>query len=106
MLRFILHYGIHFLVPIAIGFLCFPNHRVRISLLLMAGILIDIDHLWANPIFDPQRCSINFHPLHSYWAILVYCILPFFRPTRIIGLALIIHIIADLVDCLMIFLDA
>ncbi|TXN35180.1 hypothetical protein FVB32_11355 [Flagellimonas hymeniacidonis] len=102
MFRFVLHYGIHFIVPILIAFLFFKEHRLKIALILLAGMLIDIDHLLAEPIFDPNRCSINFHPLHSYWAIVVYCILPFFKPTRLIGLALIIHIIADITDCLLI----
>ncbi|TMU57089.1 DUF6122 family protein [Flagellimonas algicola] len=106
MLRFIIHYGVHFVIPFLIGFLWFKKDRLKISLILLAGIVIDIDHLWANPVFDPNRCSINFHPLHTYWAILVYCILPFFRPTRLIGLALIIHIIADMLDCLMICLES
>nr|WP_299383779.1 DUF6122 family protein [Allomuricauda sp.] len=101
MLRFVIHYGIHFLVPIAIGLYFFKEQRSKVILILLAGIAIDIDHLWANPIFDPNRCSINFHFLHSYWAIMVYCILPFFKPTRIIGLALVIHIIADVTDCLL-----
>ena len=102
MYRHIIHYGIHFLVPILIAFFFFKEQRIKVALiLLLAGILIDVDHLWAEPLFDPNRCSIGFHPLHSYWAILVYCILPFFKITRIIGLALIIHIIADLVDCLL-----
>lgn len=102
MLRFILHYGIHFVIPILIGFVFFKDNRIKVILLLLAGMLIDVDHLLASPIFDPNRCSINFHPLHSYWAIILYCILPFFKKTRIIGLALIIHIIADIVDCLLI----
>ncbi len=71
-------------------------------LILWAGILIDVDHLWANPLFDPNRCSIGFHPLHSYWAILGYGILPWFKATRLIGLALLIHIFADMTDCLLI----
>nr|WP_313777839.1 MULTISPECIES: DUF6122 family protein [unclassified Allomuricauda] len=33
-----------------------------------------------------------------FWFI-AYC--PFFKPTRIIGLALIIHIFADTLDCLL-----
>ncbi|MEO9891278.1 DUF6122 family protein [Aurantibacter sp.] len=100
MLRFILHYGIHFLVPIAIGFLFFKKEeRLTIILILLAGILIDIDHIFANPIFDHDRCSIGFHPLHSYWAIATYIFLLLFKKTRIIGLALLIHIIADITDC-------
>ncbi|WP_420602308.1 DUF6122 family protein [Flagellimonas sp.] len=101
MIRFIVHYGIHFLVPIIIGLVFFKDNRIKIILILLAGMLIDVDHVLAEPIFDPNRCSINFHPLHSYWAIMLYCILPFFKKTRIIGLALIIHIIADMADCLL-----
>lgn len=62
-------------------------------------MLIDLDHLLAAPIFEANRCSINYHPLHSYYAIIVYLILPFFKRTRLIGLGLVVHIIADLMDC-------
>ena len=62
-------------------------------------MLIDLDHLLANPIFNPNRCSINFHPLHTYYALAVYILLTIFKKTRLIGLGLIIHIIADIVDC-------
>ena len=99
MLRFGIHYGIHLLVPIAIGLLFFKQHRTRVILILLAGFLIDIDHLLADPIFDPNRCSINFHPLHSYWAIGVYAVLTIFKKTRLIGIGLLIHILADLADC-------
>ncbi|MBM1106701.1 hypothetical protein JQC67_11175 [Aurantibacter crassamenti] len=100
MLRFLLHYGIHFIVPIAIGLLFFPKEkRTQVILILLAGILIDVDHLLADPIFSPNRCSIGFHPLHTYWAIAIYFILLFIKKTRIIGLALLIHMLADLTDC-------
>ena len=66
---------------------------------MLAGIMIDLDHLLATPIFDPDRCSINFHPLHSYWAIGVYLIMFCFKKTRLWAIGLLIHIIADLVDC-------
>jgi len=63
-------------------------------------MLIDIDHLLAIPIFEAGRCSIGFHPLHSYFAISGYVILLFFKKARIIGLALLWHIVTDAVDCL------
>ena len=28
---------------------------------MLTTMLIDLDHLLANPVFDPDRCSINFH---------------------------------------------
>lgn len=101
MLRHFVHYGIHFLIPILIAFFFFKDRKLRVAIILLCGIVIDVDHFWANPLFDPNRCSIGFHPLHSYWAILGYSILPFFKPTRIIGLALLIHILADFMDCLL-----
>lgn len=68
---------------------------------MVSTMLIDLDHLLATPIFDPNRCSINFHPLHSYIAIGLYFILLLPKKTRLLGLGLIIHIIADKVDCLL-----
>ncbi len=100
--RFFLHYGIHFLLPIAIGFLFFKENRMRVILILLAAIMIDLDHLLATPVFDPQRCSINFHPLHTYWAMLIYGLFLFIKPLRIVGLGLLIHLLADWIDCLMI----
>ncbi|MEZ4969007.1 MAG: DUF6122 family protein [Flavobacteriaceae bacterium] len=99
MLRFCLHYGIHFIVPIIIGLFFYKEHRLKIILILLAGIILDSDHLWADPIFDSNRCSINFHPLHMYWAIAGYFLLLFFTKTRIFGIAFLIHILADTVDC-------
>lgn len=106
MLRFFIHYGMHFILPVAIGLLFFSKEkRLQVILILIAGIVIDADHFFANPIFDPNRCSIGFHPLHSYWAIAFYTLLLLFKKTRIFGLALAIHIIADLTDCYLIFLQ-
>lgn len=95
----LLHYGIHFLLPLLIGYFCYPKNKWKAVLILWGGILIDADHLLADPVFDPGRCSIGFHPLHSYWAIALYIILLFPRKTRIYGLALMIHILADFTDC-------
>jgi len=105
MLRIILHYGIHIIVPIFIAFYYFKGQSIKIAILLLLGILIDVDHLLATPIFDPNRCSIDFHPLHSYWAIFTYTIFLFFNKTRILGIALMIHILADTADCLMLLLQ-
>lgn len=66
---------------------------------MILGMLIDLDHLLATPIFDPNRCSINFHPLHGYYACALYFILLLPKKTRLIGLGLTIHILADVVDC-------
>lgn len=67
-------------------------------------MLVDMDHLIASPVFQPDRCSIGFHPLHSYYAIGAYAILLFFRkPFNIIGMGLLLHMFTDLTDCLIMF---
>lgn len=62
-------------------------------------MLVDLDHLLADPIFDPNRCSINFHPLHTYWAMMIYVIMLFFRKTRIVAIGLLMHMLTDSIDC-------
>ena len=62
-------------------------------------MLVDLDHLLADPIFDPKRCSIGFHPLHSYVAIGLYPILLFFKKTRAVGVGLLFHMLTDFIDC-------
>ena len=73
-----------------------------VYLILIATMLVDLDHLLADPIFQANRCSINFHPLHTYYAMIAYVILLFFRkPFNIIGIGLLFHMLTDLIDCLM-----
>lgn len=99
MLQSFAHYGCHFLLPLLIALIWYKPQWKVAFLIMAAGILIDLDHLLATPIFDPNRCSINFHPLHTYYAMIVYVALLFPKKTRPIGLGLVIHIIADVVDC-------
>jgi hypothetical protein len=80
-------------------------------------MLVDIDHLLANPIYDPARCSLGFHPLHTTPAIVIYVLLfaiplvwlrkadsldlhPTARELHLIGLGLLIHMGLDGIDCL------
>lgn len=101
MLQSFIHYGIHFGMPLIVAFLFFRPHWKTVYLIMVATMLIDLDHLLATPIFDPGRCSINFHPLHTYYAMGVYVLLLFFKKTRVLGIGLVIHIFADAMDCLM-----
>lgn len=101
MIRFLVHYGCHFVIPILVAFLFFKPHWKKAALFMMLAIVIDIDHVLATPVFDPDRCSIGFHPLHSYYAIAVYLALSIFKPTRIFGIGLLIHMVADSLDCML-----
>lgn len=66
-------------------------------------MIVDIDHLWAVPIFDPGRCSIGFHTFHSKVAITIYVLSLFIFKNKWIKLfciGLIFHMITDGLDCL------
>ncbi|WP_406684749.1 DUF6122 family protein [Seonamhaeicola sp. MEBiC1930] len=99
MLQPIVHYGCHFLIPLLVALVWFKTHWKLAYLIMIAGMLIDLDHLLANPIFDPNRCSIGFHPLHSSFAITFYLFLLIPKKSRLVALGLVIHIIADMADC-------
>ena len=99
MIQSLIHYGIHFLVPLIVAFTFFKTNWKTAFLIMIATMLIDLDHLLASPLFDPNRCSINFHPLHTYFAIGFYILLLFLKKTRLLGLGFVIHIFADTIDC-------
>lgn len=101
-LRFVLHYGLHIVFPGIIAYVFFRRYWKWSWLLMILTMLIDLDHLLAIPIFDSNRCSINYHPLHTYFAGILYLVLLFFIKTRIIGVGLFFHLITDAIDCLFI----
>lgn len=73
-------------------------------MILLATMLVDLDHLLASPIFQANRCSINFHPLHTFYAMVVYVFLLFFRrPFNIIGIGLLLHMLTDFIDCMLMY---
>lgn len=98
-----MHYGFHFLVPILFGYLFWRKNWKLASLLMIATMAIDLDHLLADPIFDPNRCGIGFHPLHTLWAAIAYCIL-FLMPSwklKAIAVGCLFHLCTDSLDCYM-----
>ena len=66
---------------------------------MMATMAVDLDHLMANPIYDPNRCSIGFHPLHRTLPICIYLLLMCFPKTRLVGAGLSLHMLLDSIDC-------
>lgn len=95
----IVHYSLHLLAPGLIAYLFFPRQWLRIWIILLATMLVDLDHLLATPIFAPDRCSINFHPLHTWPAMVVYVMGLGFSTTRIISIGLCLHMLTDALDC-------
>ena len=97
--QFIIHYSLHYLVPLLISYLFFKSKWKIVYFVFILAMLVDLDHLLATPIFDENRCSINFHPLHSYFAIGFYTFGLYFKKTRILCIALLFHMLTDAIDC-------
>lgn len=112
------HIVLHIAVPVVAAFLFYRKRWAFVSLILIATMLVDLDHLFADPVYDPERCSIGFHPMHSIFAIVGYAVLfalpvvplekfknP--KPSRIVdllhlaGLGLLIHMALDGLDCVL-----
>lgn len=94
-----LHIVLHFVVPAILVGLFFRKSWKTAYLIMVATMLVDIDHLVANPIYDSGRCSIGFHPLHKLWFVVFYIALCFIPKTRLIGFGLSIHMLLDAIDC-------
>jgi len=89
----------HFVVPGIIAYFLFKENWKKVWIIFILTMLVDLDHLLASPLFDSNRCSINFHPLHSYYAIAAYTILLIPSKTRIIAIGLLFHMLTDYIDC-------
>lgn len=95
----ITHYTLHLIFPLVIAFIFFRKTWKRTYFIFLLTMLIDIDHLFANPIFDACRCSIGFHFLHSYPALVIYALMLLFSRLRIIAIGLLMHMATDYIDC-------
>jgi Family of unknown function (DUF6122) len=93
------HYFLHLVFPVFIAYFFFSSNWKKTYLVLLLTMLVDIDHLLADPLFDPCRCSIGFHPLHNYVAIAVYLIMLLHPKLRLIAIGLLLHMITDSIDC-------
>lgn len=94
------HILLHFLVPMTVAAVGFRKRFYQAVVVMWLTMLVDLDHLLAVPIYDPNRCSIGFHPLHQPMIFPVYVLLLFWSKTRLIGTGLLIHMLLDGVDCL------
>ncbi len=95
-----LHLILHFLTPAAAARIGFPDRWKSAWLVMTGTMVIDLDHLLADPVFDPERCSLGFHPLHTWPAVALYALLAVGSRTRLVGLGLLIHMALDGMDCL------
>jgi hypothetical protein len=93
------HIALHFIIPGLITWALFRKQWKIAYITMIATMIVDIDHIIANPIYDPNRCSIGFHPLHQPWFIALYLVLCFIPKTRFIGIGLCVHMALDSIDC-------
>lgn len=96
----VVHLVLHVVVPGVVAFTFYRDEWKRAWVIMLLTMLVDLDHLLADPIYDPGRCSIGYHPLHTWPAIIVYVLLTIPEKTRLIGLGLVIHMALDGLDCL------
>ena len=95
--RTIIHMTLHFLVPFMVAKTVWKENWLFPFIIMALTIAVDFDHLLADPIFDPNRCGLGFHPLHSWPAIAVYLVAIFSPRLRIVTLGLLIHM--ELIVC-------
>ena len=99
--RHIIHYSFHLIVPFIWGLLLWRRNWWQAGFIMLSTMLIDLDHLLADPVFDPNRCSIGFHPLHTIWAGMIYLallIIPSWK-WRAFAVGCLWHLVTDLIDC-------
>jgi len=98
-MQLFIHAFLHLVFPLFVALLFFRKEWRTAYLIMLATMLVDLDHLFSTPIYQPDRCSIGSHFLHTYWAIGVYFVLCFCKkPYRFIGLGLLLHMLTDLID--------
>ena len=93
------HIVFHAVIPLVIALLFWRKRWKHAFIVMFATMLVDLDHLLADPIYDPNRCSIGFHPLHTAPAIGAYVLLTVPGATRLVGLGLTTHMLWDAADC-------
>jgi hypothetical protein len=96
----LLHLVLHVIVPGVTARLAYRKIWLKAWLIMLLTMLVDLDHLLASPVYDPDRCGIGFHPLHSYPAIGAYLLLLLVPKLRIVGVGFLLHMGLDYLDCL------
>jgi len=99
-MRFFVHYFLHLIFPAVFALTWFKQNWKKAWAIMVLTMLVDLDHLFSTPIYNANRCSIGFHPLHSFIAITFYCLGILFPKTRLIAVALLFHMLVDYLDCL------
>jgi hypothetical protein len=109
-----IHIALHLLLPALLALFFFKSELRSFSpskamtyrpmllayAVMLSTLVVDLDHLLATTIYDPNRCSIGFHPLHTAIPIAVYIVLCCIPKLRFLGLGLSVHMFLDGIDCI------
>jgi len=115
------HILLHIVAPFAVARIFCRTHWKRAFAVMIMAMIVDLDHLLADPVYDPNRCSINTHPLHTLPAIGAYLALALaprvlrrrstvatveslehpFQWIQWAGVGLVLHMGLDWLDCWM-----
>jgi hypothetical protein len=111
------HIALHVMVPLLAALAFYRSRWRSATVIMIATMIVDVDHVLATPIYDPNRCSIGVHPLHTTPALVIYAVLfvlplimgrendnkdvrPSVSRLHLVGLGLLIHMALDGIDCL------
>ncbi|MEP2736520.1 MAG: DUF6122 family protein [Erythrobacter sp.] len=102
----IIHYGGHWIAPFLIAAILWQARWKVAGFVIASANLIDLDHLLATPMFDPNRCSVGFHFLHGWEAAAVYALMLLIPRwyIRAFAIGAFWHLIVDYGDCRMMLL--
>ena len=67
---------------------------------LYSAGLIDLDHLFSKPVFDPKRNPFKAHFLHKNWkTVILFSMIAlfFYRPLAFLGAGLLSHLFLDFI---------
>ena len=67
--------------------------------LILGSNLIDLDHLFSKPIYNPKRNFFKSHFLHKQWKIVlaISVVGLFYRPVLFLCIGIILHLFLDYV---------
>lgn len=68
--------------------------------LLVGSNFIDLDHLWARPIYDSNRNGFRVHFLHKNWKVVLLfsALCVFVRPVMFLGIGVMLHYLLDYIE--------
>ena len=100
------HIALHFFVPVLLAVAFYRKRWLSATVILIATMVVDLDHLLAVPIYDPARCAIA-----VYTALFLIpriarrrdsgrSLQGTARVLHLTGLGLVVHMALDWVDCL------